>query len=295
MNHIEMNRIDTIVIGNGLFGSMITTGLRSIGQNVLLIGDRQPMAGSPPAACLINSAWTKKLGTPVIDRGMEFLTRHYNYQSLEFTETTQSGKTKQVAVGFVRPQEMLLEPDLEAHVHLVTHSEEGRLVGATTKAGLEFHAVAPQVVVAAGVWSQRLVPWVDLGLTGKYGCAFLFKGPELRFDSWHKQSNVMKYWAPYRQLVAFDRQDGIWVNDGSAIVERNWSSDHIAASRARVEQHLGLMRYEHELLVGIRPYTKAKPCLCSWVSPGLWVAVGAAKNGTLLGAYCASTIMEKSQ
>lgn len=280
---------DTIVIGTGLFGSNIARGLRSIGRNVLLVGDKHPEAGSPPAACLVNPAWISKLGTPVIDRGMEFLTRHYNYQGLKFQETTQSGKVKETHCGFVQPAEMLMEPDVEMKVQVVTKGGTHRVtVMGCTPEGEERWLHAEQVVVAAGVWSQRLVPWTNLGITGKYGCAFLFKGIE--------QSNVMKYWAPYKQLVAFDRQDGIWVNDGSAIVMHNWSNViHVLASRARIEEHLGLMRYDHELLVGIRPYTKAKPCFCEEVTNGLWVAVGAAKNGTLLGAYCASLITERSR
>jgi FAD dependent oxidoreductase len=289
---------DTIVIGSGLFGSLITRGLRSVGQNVLLVNAYKPEAGSPPAACLVNSAWTQKLGTSVIDRGMEFLTSNFNYQSLNFTETTQSGKVKTVLVGFVKPSEMLLEPDVDARVTVLTKDAgtgNHLVLGSTPQT--EFVARARQVVVAAGVWSQKLVPHIDLGITGKAGCAFLYPewvGPGFNF---------MSYWAPYKQIVGFQRGDGFWINDGSAIKSENWTAGHTLVSIDRCETELykqrgtvaGGLLVEPTVLYGIRPYTTEKPCLCREVSPGLWVAVGAAKNGTLLGGYCAQLIQERSQ
>jgi glycine/D-amino acid oxidase-like deaminating enzyme len=288
---------DTIVIGSGLFGSLITRGLRSIGQNVLLVNAYKPEAGSPPAACLINPSWSKKIETPKVDAAMTWLQKRFIIHNLPFRETTQSGKQKETRSWFIEPKDMLLEPDVDARVTVLT-KDPGTgnhvVLGGTPQT--EFVARARQVVVAAGVWSQKLLPNNDLAITGKAGCAFLYPewvGPGFNF---------MSYWAPYKQIVGFQRGDGFWVNDGSAIKSENWTAGHTLASLERCEAELWNRHRElsgkaprAKVLYGIRPYTKAKPCLCEEVAPGLWVAVGAAKNGTLLGGYCAQLIQERSQ
>lgn len=283
--------IDTIVIGTGLFGSLITRGLTSIGRSVLLIGDERSDAGSPPAACLMKPEWTKKLGTDVVDRGLGWLYERFVVHNLPFRETTQSGKVKATQSFFVEPSEMLLKPQVKAQVASIAKGGPSRF-NVITSNGV-YHA--QHVVVAAGVCSQFIIPWHPMGITGKAGVAYLYPewcGPGFNF---------MDYWAPFKQIVGFQRGDGFWVNDGSAILERNWNQELERACFNRVDHQLMVHKNAiidsvvPQRLYGIRPYVKARPCLCEEVRPGLWVATGAAKNGTLLGAWCASVISEKSQ
>jgi glycine/D-amino acid oxidase-like deaminating enzyme len=282
---------DTIVIGTGLFGSLITRGLTGMGRSVLLIGDERADAGSGPAACLVKPEWTKKLGTDVVDRGMGWLYERFVVHNLPFLERTQSGKERTTLSFFVEPSEMLLKPQVKAQVASIAQGGPSRF-NVITSNGV-YHS--DQVVVAAGVWSQQLVPWRNLGITGKAGCAFLYPewvGPGFNF---------MTYWAPFKQIVGFQRGDGFWINDGSAILAQNWDGERTKDSDRRCEEellkHRSMVRPWPlpKVLYGIRPYVKQKPCLCEEVTPGLWVATGAAKNGTLLGAWCASVISEKSQ
>lgn len=285
--------IDTIVIGTGLFGSLIARGLTSIGRSVLLIGDERSDAGSPPAACLMKPEWTKKLGTDVVDRGLGWLYERFVVHNLPFRETTQSGKVKATQSFFVEPSEMLLKPQVKASVDLITRNPDGGWRVVYDQARM--HSVAKHVVVAAGVCTQFLVPWHSLSITGKAGIAWLL--PEWTGPGF----NFMDYWAPFKQIVGFQRGDGFWVNDGSAILERNWTPEVERACLQRTMgtflMHRGPMAIDvvPQRLYGIRPYVKQKPCLCEEVDDGLWVATGAAKNGTLLGAWCASVISEKSQ
>jgi glycine/D-amino acid oxidase-like deaminating enzyme len=145
---------------------------------------------------------------------------------------------------------------------------------------------ADLVVVAAGYWSQELVPWVDLGLTGRAGSAWLYQGLQ--------QNGFIIPWAPYKQIVGFDRGDGYWVSDGSAIKPENWTEQRKSASFLRCSLDPDQVLGKPKELTGIRPYTKESPCLCKEVSPGLWVATGARKNGTLLGAWCAQKIVKEA-
>lgn len=287
---------DAIVIGNGLFGSLITRGLRDAGRNVLLLSESHHMAGSPPAACLMRPEWTGKLGDQVIRDAIMFLGSRYNVRQLEFLEVSQKGYSKRPKCMFIPPHEIMIKPDHEVSVDIIDRALSGtwEVSGGIDGAPVAYRA--KNVIVAAGIWSQKLINWHQLGIVGKVGCAFLW--PRHGFN----RDNFIYTWAPYRQVVGFDREDGFWVGDGNAILEKNWNNHQEDMSLERCRKYMfdgdaALERERrhptHRMLVGIRPYTEAKPCLCKELEPGLWAAVGAAKNGTLLGAWCATQIMEK--
>jgi glycine/D-amino acid oxidase-like deaminating enzyme len=292
---------DTIVIGSGLFGSLITHGLREIGRNVLLLGDKQPEAGSPPAACLMNPAWFKKLGKEVHEPALDWLYERFIVHNLPFQETTQSGKVKATKSWFIEPSEMLLEPDEECYVDRIQRADSPHWYVEGSWEGRCQQVFAHQVVVAAGVWTQELMRrrGHHVPVVAKAGVAFLY--PEWCSPGY----NFMDYWAPYKQIVGFQRGDGFWVNDGSAILRANWDRNTDMASFARCrKQLLGHKNMTDgpdcgvpgcKRLFGIRSYTEAKPCFLQELEPGLWVAVGAAKNGTLLGGHCARVIQERSK
>ena len=121
-------------------------------------------------------------------------------------------------------------------------------------------------------------------------------GMALLFPGNHPPRGIIKPWAPYRQLVGFDRGDGLWVGDGTAIKVGNWTPQREAEVMAReykLARRIGDVAPADEMqrLYGIRPYSKeAKPCLLGEVSPGLWVASGGAKNGTVAAGYCAHVL-----
>lgn len=152
---------------------------------------------------------------------------------------------------------------------------------------------ARNIIVAAGIWTERLLRQV--AQQGQRGMALLF--PEL-----HPERGKIKVWAPYRQLVGFDRGDGLWVGDGTAIKAENWDDERTRQVYNRERQFgdqvmgtLGLSPNDGaRLLHGIRPYAKGhKPCLLQEVEPGLWAASGGAKNGTLAAGWAAHEIARR--
>jgi glycine/D-amino acid oxidase-like deaminating enzyme len=157
---------------------------------------------------------------------------------------------------------------------------------AVCASGAEYSA--DLIVVSAGVWTSELLP--EYRQHAQKGIAFLGRNPVDPFIS---------VWAPYRQLVAFNRGDGAWTSDGTAIRAQNWTMNHEAQAQQRCETALGKrgapLGADHKVLTGLRPYSPGhKPCLLKQVRPGLWVASGGAKNGTIAAGWAADQIMRRT-
>ncbi len=143
------------------------------------------------------------------------------------------------------------------------------------------------VVAATGIWTKLLFSEIDV--VGQGGVAWL----------WPKAKTAIPRitpWAPYKQLVRFNRGDGLWAGDGTSLRNLDYASK--IASRIRCQ------RFVEEdksvtgkltppiALMGYRPYVKdAKPCFLKQVRPGFWVATGGAKNGTLAAGWCADQMV----
>ena len=137
-------------------------------------------------------------------------------------------------------------------------------------------------VVAAGLWTPELCPWVETW--GRWGWAF--RGLPV-------VEPVISIWAPYKQVVALNMDDGMsWSGDGSALVEKSFRQPYrLSAARQRVERHVVRTT---QTLSGVRPYAglvDRDPCL---IAPrGRVIAVtGGAKNGTIAAAWAARRIEE---
>lgn len=284
-----------VIIGGGLFGQLIARGINEkVGWHATILDDKQPHAGSAPAACLIRKEWCGKLGEGVYEAGTQWLDERYTTyvkELVQFPNRTLAVPGKRISATWYDPKQLMPYELLE---YKATHLE--RLNGRWGVHGrwindpvLDWDIVpADLVVVAAGVWSQALVPDVDLQLQGKAGVAYLY--PKVQ------QPGFIVPWAPYKQIVGFHRGDGYWVSDGSAIKPENFD----AARRQQSFERCALgpkessgQALDFKELYGIRPYTQELPCFCKEVAPKLWVAVGARKNGTLLGAWCAKRIQEE--
>jgi glycine/D-amino acid oxidase-like deaminating enzyme len=278
---------DAIIIGGGLFGQITAAALRAEGQEVRVFDNREPLAGSRPAACLMKPSWFSALGKEVYEPSLALLDRLYGVRDLPFDVAVgKTGKIAQTTVHWCDPAKILAGPTELCHV---VHVAPGR-VGVSAGGSLVEHHEARNVIVAAGIWTQRLLP--QFAQVGQRGMATLWPNSIVA-------RGRIKVWAPYRQLVGFDRGDGMWVGDGTAIRADNWDDERTQQVYERERRFgdslmgtLGLAPGdEHRLLHGIRPYAKGhKPCLLEQVAPGLWAASGGAKNGTLAAGWAAHTL-----
>lgn len=281
---------DTIIVGAGLFGQVVAAELRRLGQRVEVIDRGEPLAGSGPAACLMKPSWFAGLGREVYEPALETLARLYELRDLPFEVHGPTGKMARATVHWINPRHILGHPRRCADVAMAGPRRVTLARGDVLEAS--------NVIVAAGVWTQELLPHYRQGW--QRGLATLYPDVVRRVPQ-----GVIKPWAPYRQLVGFDRGDGLWIGDGSAIKNANWSQsreEEILARERKLALRLGgeglpqpqVLQGLRPYWSGLRPFAKA-PCLLEQVEPGLWVASGGAKNGTLAAGWCAHMIGRELQ
>lgn len=267
--------LDVAVIGAGLFGSVVAQAFRQEGCKVATFDNKLPGAGSPPAACLMRPSWFSSLGKEVYRPALDTLDKLYGVKQIPFKVSIGS-----IDVHWCDPAQILVPPDHVGDARL--RGDKGSKKYVVTTGGQDFPAKL--IVVAAGQWTQRLVP-VEGGLVGQAGVAFLWPKK-------HVEQPFIQVWAPYRQITAFNRGDGAWCGDSNAIRAERWSEENRRASQERCVKATGF-RTEPQQLFGVRPYSGMKPCYLKEAFPGVWVATGGAKNGTLAAGWCASELLKR--
>lgn len=274
-----------IIVGSGIFGSVIARHLAEGGASVTVIDDARPDRGSAPAGCVIKPSWVSSLDSSEFNDSLSLLQDLYGVQTVEF-ELRPSGK--KVSAYRVEPRAILRgfsgaryitgeAHSVESEIHRgIIHFKNDLLIGPDLLG-------ADHVVVAAGLWTPELCPWIETW--GRWGWSF--RGPPV-------EQPVISLWAPYRQVVALNLDDGrSWSGDGSAL--KLSSADKpgaLASARERCREVLG--GGELQFIRGVRPYAKLPdraPCLVSRRGR-IWAVTGGAKNGTIAAAW-AARLLEK--
>jgi hypothetical protein len=135
------------------------------------------------------------------------------------------------------------------------------------------------VYIAAGIWCERFVP--GLGMRARAGAAFAFPG---------ERAGRIQLLGRGRQAVAFVRDPGCThFMDGTA--EGEYTPEHDRQTLARAAA-LGLTGNPAVRYWGQRPYTPGGPVFRQ-VSSRTWLATGARKLGTVLGAAFARRLVEE--
>lgn len=273
---------DAIIVGGGLFGQIIAKRLRTDGRDVMVIDSERAFAGSKPAACLMKPSWFSSMGREIYEPALELLEELYGVKDIQFTLRPTS---RPATVHWCNPRDILSAPRV---IGEVVHVAPGQVRVNLRDIDGETILEAPLIVVAAGIWTEYLLP--QYPQLGQMGAAFLWQDTFL-----HRP--FIQPWAPYKQIVGFNRGDGMWVGDGTAIKMENWTTERQDASKERCWNATArsFLDKEPEVLLGVRPYARGhKPCLLEEVGKGLWVASGGAKNGTLAAAHAALTIARAS-
>jgi glycine/D-amino acid oxidase-like deaminating enzyme len=296
---------DVVVVGGGLFGSIAADALNRAGMDVMLIDDKRPLSGSKPAACLMKPSWLTSMTKDQLDKSYALLDEQYGLERIPFTLTPT--RALDMSVTRIRPSKVwaaVNKPNLiyQGQVTRVFNHNNGVDISFGSAA---YSITAKHVVLACGSWSHELVPWAPKPKP-QAGWAF----------TWQDNRKVQPFislWAPYRQLVVFNREDGeIWAGDGSALKpERltDWKRRDESMMRCvratfptgvpseipgdkRTKQ---MRRFsEAEVIAGIRPYTeKSEGAPCFFETRGrVTVITGGAKNGTMAAGWCAARLKE---
>lgn len=277
-----MTVLKVVIVGAGLFGSVISATLRRDGHEVVVIDARNPNAGSVPAACLMKPSWAASMNrTGEYDRAIELLGELYGVQSIPFTVKPTGIK---VPMHWVDPSKILVAPDIIGTVMAVGTGRVG-WHSLRPVAGPEAWETYDVLIMACGS------EFTDIpGLQGLGGWAFTWPG--------QVEEPTMRIWSPYKQLVAFNRgDDHIWVGDGTSLLEKSLTEDRMRQSLERCAREVGRDPDEATVLKGFRPKVKgleAPAYLEEAVGrPGTWIVTGGAKNGTLGAAWAARQFSEK--
>jgi glycine/D-amino acid oxidase-like deaminating enzyme len=263
---------DFIVIGTGLFGCMAARRLRRAGADVLLIGERRDDSASPAAGCVIRPSWLSSMSREDIDTGMGVLADMYDLKPITF-----SVLGKSVACHRVEPSEILSEPQVNG---CVLEIKDNTTIVLYPQQPCVAISAKRCIIVAAGIWTGDLMP--GLVVKGRYGWSH---------RSAPVQAPSIHVWAPYRQIVAYNMDDGnSWVGDGQAVIAKSANVARRAASVFRCGRIApGIYRTTR----GARPYadTQGEPCLIE--RRGSVVALtGGGKNGTIAAAWAARQMEE---
>lgn len=272
---------DVIIIGSGLFGSVIAKELQTQGRQTLVVDSGEIGSGSKPAACLMKPSWMSNMDNDSIKQSLKLLDRNYGVETLKFS----LGKLEP-EVLWCDPAKILSGEVKRAKANLIEKTKRGWKVKFSN-----WHDQKTKcLIVAAGVWTNSLIPKFPT-IRGKAGIAFLFKKKKI-------EKPFIKIWAMRQTLVAFNRGDGLWVGDGNTAYIENWGSLQEQAAEDRCLRAINLDHEPEDMerLFGIRPVApERKPFLLEEVDENLWVATGGARNGTIAAGYCAYEIARKSK
>jgi hypothetical protein len=270
--------LDLIVVGAGIFGSILTAEARRRGMTVLQVDAEYPGSGSKAAACLMKPSWFSGMHRTQTDAALQLLDELYGVEDIQFSLLGM--KALNATVHWVNPRAVLSHDYTVMQVDTVGDGwvEDDRKD--------RYHARA--VIVAAGIWCKDLVQEPVRGL-----CGWAFKA-QRRIDPF------IKPWAPYRQIVGFNIDtEWCWVGDGTALKYGSCTMQAYVKSAKRCAEAAGLDLRADEFsdIFGQRPYMDkalfdGEPCLFqqSRVGKNTWVATGGAKNGTIAAAWAATKL-----
>lgn len=280
---------DFVVVGAGLFGSIISRTLTESGATVAVVDDGRPLSGSVPAACLMKPGWASSMHFDEYADAILLLEELYG----PVTELKLRARplAKQISVTWLDPKKILSKAAARPE-----HYRDRVSVAADKYVKLESTNIVLEariaVIVCTGAWAEELIPSLSGRITPKGGWAFTWSG--------QIADPFLQVWAPYRQLIGFNRgPDEIWCGDGTALIKKSFTScGSMVKSMQRCIDALGSEvspANGPKILAGYRPYfTGPKaPALIEKVSPGLYVATGGGKNGTLGAAWAARQLRDR--
>lgn len=282
--------IDLLIVGGGIVGVTIArlAEARGLGH-IVCLDDRRPGAASPASMSVMVPSWydyvTKTFGPDRVTAGLGVLDQLYGLHALEFQV---HGKYPKIVHGHWTNTQAAIQWEAVRSGSVVAIDVTTRTVTLDNGTSL----AAKKIVVAAGMWSGRLLAKWAGGVYGRWGVVFQFPDAE-------PQGCHIVPWAPYKQVVYVKHPtgDGLWSSDGSALVLRDNMLDRQQQSKARVvtlcPEPLALDTEGVRSLAGLRPYTAGGPII-EESYPGIWLATGGAKNGTLLAGIAAHTILGAS-
>lgn len=287
------DNIDVLVVGAGLFGSIIGKHLARQGRQVTIVDAEYSHSGSKPAACLMKPSWLSRMSKEQQAQSMSVLDSLYGVHEIE------AHIGMRTTIYWVPPGG-ILKPDryIKQRVMGVGSDHNGAPWFSVARPGSDHHEKrsAGLIIVATGV---RPIMGVEVpGLSALAGVAFTWP-----CDPNRESRASIRVWAPYKQLVSLpNRYPGeIWTSDGTSLKPTSLTEKRIAESRRRCGQFIGRWEEDDSVewvppteLIGYRPAIRGlkTPCYLEQPLPNIWVANAGAKNGTAAAGWAAYKLAE---
>lgn len=276
--------VEVVVIGCGIMGATLVKALRDRGVNVLALDEGRANNGTAPSGGHLKPSWFSGLPKEEYIPAMELLDQAWGLCEEEFVVRPTRLKTK---VYRVDTDVVVATPKTKASVTGVGRLNGVPAVTYKNQQGEKETVEAGLLVIATGAWAGELVKTCKV--QSKTGVSF-------RFNATLKEPFI-KPWLPYRQVVAHQQSPGeVWVGDGSALLEKNWTDQRTEECQVRCCAALGLNTTTPPIrtLRGNRPYCKTgvAPCLLERLGPKAWLATGAGKSGTIAAGWAARRILD---
>jgi glycine/D-amino acid oxidase-like deaminating enzyme len=265
------------IIGAGVSGSVIARVLSDAGHKVAVIDDARGFRATPASAGIIHPNWVGAFDKGEVFEGLKLLDKLYGLRTINFG-------AKEV-VNQLSPKQYLWE-----HQGLsgVIKHKVAKLNGSYVILDDDRVMKASYAIICTGCWANELAGNKIPEVRAAAGTAFLYEGMIL-----DKNSAILKTWAPYKQLMVFNRDSTtVWAGDGTSILPKNYTHAREMESFERVRRVVGFS--PTRLVKGYRPTVVGqKGGVCDKIDTNTWVVTGGSKNGTIFAAIAALRLLKE--
>lgn len=288
-------KVDVVIVGAGLFGSMTARLLENMGYETVVIDAGEPMAASKCSFGVWKEGWINPIIRAEVDHGRGLLENIGGIEEVEFANL-KNGKyevfqrTDCSKILLQKKEANLIPCKVSSMRAKEVLYDDDRLVVTAKKA----------VIVAAGVWTSQVLGLMN-GLKNVPQVDSLW-GATLDVGLKVEENRVLE-WAPYKQCVLVRNKTGnaFSFGDGCTVKNPKKGDPRIEKASNRILTNLYNIvgtRVSNDKITdvkeGYRPYLKkGSPNFINQHAPWLFSATGGAKNSTILCGHIALKLYEK--
>lgn len=293
---MEKFKTSVVIIGAGLFGSMISKYLKSRGIDCLIVDRNDIMNASKCSSGIFRPGWAGKI-QPEVSVSLPIIEKFVSIVPLPIFD---GDKEIQTTIDFIDCNLILNEEFLAGDVVRCTKDKTAIRSVIVDVEGVEVEIECDHLVVAAGSYTNTLL--------AKLGIPTVFQldsywGAVVHTSDLPKR-NYIQTWAPYKQMYGLTLERGGknvgYFTMGTAVKNPPVGGDNrTLAGGGKLVQYAAAachMKQIIEIPEGLRPFFAEKGGEVDFVNNhGLNVisATGGAKNSTLLCGYAAKRVFEE--